>query len=76
MKQFDLYDEWSAECEKLKRLNSIIQNDLNRLLQDGYCTKEDISNSIQEFEKLFKDRVEKLNELKVQICKLLEEKSK
>lgn len=70
-KQFNLYTDWKQTVDNLKPLAAIIQNDFNRLMQDGYLTKEQLSDNILEFNKLFEEKVNALFDKKQEIDQFL-----
>lgn len=77
VQQFNLYADWKQEVDDLKQVIAIIQNDFNRLKNDGYITKEQLADNILEFNKIFEDRIKNLFDKKQEInnflLKVLEE---
>lgn len=76
MKQEQLFNEWESACNKLKMIKSFVQNDFDRMLQDGYVTKEDIKKSIPEFNELYLKAITEISELKTETEKLLNKYAK
>ena len=68
-----LFTEWNLACGRLRLLSSFVQNDFDRMLQDGYVTKEDIKKSIPEFNELYSKAITQIFELKTEIEKVLNE---
>lgn len=77
VQQFNLYADWKQVVDDLKPVIAIIQNDFNRLKNDGYITKEQLADNILEFNKIFEDRIKNLFDKKQEIndflLKVLEE---
>ena len=76
MNQKQLFNEWESACNNLEMLKSYVQNDFDRMLQDGYVTKEDIKKSIPEFNELYLEAITKISELKTETEKLLNKYAK
>lgn len=62
-KQAEMFYEWDDLCESLKVLNVFMQNDLIKLLKDGYITPKDILKSFHEFSDLYHVRRKELDDL-------------
>jgi len=75
-KQADLFNQWKFECDKMKNTINVIQNDFDRMLTDGSCTKQDIESSINDFKEMFKYNIANFEELEQHVCELLWEKSR
>lgn len=76
MNQKELFNQWKFECEKMKNTINVIQNDFDKLLSDGLCTKQDIENSIKDFQNLLEYNISSFKDLEYQVCELLWEKSR
>jgi hypothetical protein len=71
LSQEQIFIQWESTCNKLKSLKSFVQNDFNRMLHDGYVTKENIKESILEFNELYSNALNEISGLKTEIEKLL-----
>lgn len=72
--QQELWNEWDKGCERLKHLNGIIQNDLDRYIEDKYCTLDDITKHLLNFIGKYDTEIKNLNNLKFEIINFLGEK--
>ena len=71
MTQEQLFNEWQEKCNSLKSLKSFVQNDFNRMLEDKYVTKNEIKESVLEFNELYLKITNEISVLKIEIEKLL-----
>lgn len=55
----------------LQSLSSFVQNDFTLLLNDGYVSKEEIKQSINDLEKAYSKFINELNEVKEDSIKIL-----
>ena len=69
--QEQLFLDWNDKCNKLKDLSSFIQNDFDRLLADGYTTREEIIKQRSEFFKQYVDLVSNIDELRTKMYDLM-----
>lgn len=61
---------------KIQGLAGFIQNPLEKLLKDGLVTKDEINNSIPEFNDAFESVINELNDLKEKCNAILKHYSK
>ena len=74
--QQELFHDWKDICNRISDLSGYIQNPFDMMLLYGDATKPQIRESISIFEKEFNDHILRLQDLKEQIVKLMDEKSK
>ena len=67
----ELFNLWGVTCEHLKHTRKHIQNDLGRMLEDGYLKVEDIDTMISDIDIEFKKYILELSEQKKAIQILL-----
>jgi DUF1009 family protein len=61
--QEQLFNDWDYQCFKLKEIGNIIQNDITRLLADGYVSKKGIESNLDMFNQKYEYRIKFLEEL-------------
>jgi ferritin-like protein len=69
--QEQIFTQWTEECQKLTLLNSFIQNDFERMLEDGTTTKEVIKDALVEFRNSYNKVGDNIHSLRVDIEKLM-----
>jgi hypothetical protein len=75
MTQEQLFNEWSITAKRILELRSYIQKDFDRMLADDYIQKDQIKQTIPEFEDIFHRNIVELTKLKDEIIIFLTEKS-
>jgi hypothetical protein len=74
--QEEMFHQWKNTCDSIGFLRGVIQNDFNRMLEDGHITKPMIAAGIVEFQNNYERLTSELYNLKVKIVEFLTEKSK
>ncbi len=74
--QEELFNKIIKQKSKIQNLAGYVQNDFNRMLEDGTATKEDIKNDIKNVEQDFDDFIKTIEELKQETIETLQFYSK
>lgn len=75
MNQEHLFNEWTDSCGKLLLLNSFIQNDFDKMLQDGSITKDNIKKGMVYFNEAYSEIMSEISTIKSKIEKFVEVKT-
>lgn len=69
--QEQLFNEIKALSLRVDTLKGFVQNDIDRLLEDGYTTRTEIIRSVSEAEHFFEKCGKELESLKIRVVCLL-----
>jgi cell fate (sporulation/competence/biofilm development) regulator YlbF (YheA/YmcA/DUF963 family) len=71
-----LFEDFIRMRHQIQSLASFIQNPFEDLLRDGYTTKDEIKNNLEDFNKQYDNFIQKMENLKNEIINVLEFYSK
>jgi len=73
--QEQLFYDWDDTCSHIEALSGYIQNDFDRMLEIGDTNREQIKVNLFEFKAKFDFYMQRLQDHKERIIKLMQEKS-
>lgn len=75
-KQQEIFNEWKILGTKVGDLGVYVQNDFDRMLKDGYATKKQIKENIQNFKDLVYINIQEIKNLSEISTELMRKKVK